>query len=152
MLNSTIDEDKKEEEFLKDLERTCLGKHFSTLFINPQGQLSLELNRPIIFSESLAQVAKEGDRYGFANSSEVELSEWITLSHCTCAVRRAETTKTDIPESNVPSAMCAVCECHDDAVSLEEGRIVIFNGVLSNVLQATGHKVQHYRLCNVSDM
>lgn len=152
LFSTATDVEYNEERFVKDLNKKCLGIHFSRASVSPQGQLCLELNRLITFSESLSRVAQEGDRYGFSDSSELTQSGDVTLGHCTCSLKLACTTKSN---SSQPISMtgvgCGFHDCHGDSVSLEEGRVFVLKGVLSNILRATGYKV-HYQCCMVSCM
>ena len=133
------------------LEKKCFGIHFPKVFISPQGQICLKLNRLITFSESLTQVDLEGDRYGFSDSSELTQNGCVTLSHCTCALQHPSTTKSSSSQSDSIMVGCGFYGCHGNRASLEEGRIVVLMNVLSNTLRATGYKV-HCHPCKVSSV
>ena len=131
------------------LEKKCFDIHFSKVFISPQGQICIKLNQLITFSESLTQIALEGDRYGFLDSSELTQNGCVTLSHCTCALQHPGTTKSSSSQSNKTMVGCGFYGCHGNCTSLEQGRIVVLMSVMSNTLRATGYKV-HCHPCKVS--
>ena len=91
----------------------------------------MRLNRPMVFSICLAQVAETGSKYGHSVSSDAAvllINDSVVLRHI--AARNGSGQSSSELDSN--------------DLGLSDSRAVLLVGVLSNLLKARGHKVNHH--------
>ncbi len=116
-----------------------IAKHFTKVFLNPQGQLCLRLNRPIAFTESLIQVAREGPKYGHAHQSMVDdnsrSEKSILLLNDTFVLKNV------LKNMDDSTGGCG----SEGGITVSEGRSLLLVGVLANLLRARGFKVHQHQ-------
>ena len=137
------------ESVVTTLNKTLGGTSFTRAFLNPPGHLCLNLNRPIIILRTLTQVAGEGNQYGFTRSHAQ--GTLISLVYCPCAIRCAADYGTVSSSLSDRAGSGCGSECHQGGVlSMEEGRVCVLAGVLSNILHECGYDVHQSNPCVVS--
>lgn len=125
----------------KDSSSRRLTSNFTKISINPQGQLCMWLNRPIVFSECLVQVAEMGSKYGHSVLSPAlgashNADEAIFLINDSALLRHM------VSEGNGSGQSSAEPDPND--INLSDGRTALLVGVFSNLLKARGHTVDHH--------
>ena len=136
-----------QESIVDVMEKRMQGTIFSRAFLNPQGQLCLDLNRPVIFQKTLSRIS-ENIGYGTSSPHRHDGTA-ISLLHCPCSIRLA-CDPSQVCTSSVEEGV--VCSCHgrpDKAVSLDEIRFHLLAGAVANILQGCGYSISHDVLCEV---
>lgn len=125
------------------------GAYFTEATITPQGQLSLKLNRALVFAEVLRAVKEKGPEYGHCSSQPPSLDrswESVFLVNHALLVRHRNT-ETTASGSGLERG-CGPGDATGGDVSLSGGRNIFAVSVLANLLQAAGYKVHQHR-CNM---
>jgi len=143
-------QERTSQEPLEDVvQRKLQGTCFSRAFLNPQGQLCLDLNRPIMFQKTLSEVSNGGTSYGTGTSSLHHHGVAVSLLHCPCSIRIASNPSR---KSSLTGLEGVVCGCHEkpeETVCLEEVRIYLLAGAVANVLRGCGCSVYRDVSCEV---
>lgn len=118
------------------------ARFFSKISINPQGQLCLWLNRPMVFSKCLSQVSEMGSKYGHSVMSP-------PAPGCQGSSQNADAAVLLINDSAVLKHMASRSGSGQSSVdpsdlSLSDSRSALLVGVVSNLLKARGHEVNHH--------
>ena len=124
--------------------------YFASISINPQGQLCLSLNRPLIFATSIDEVLTLGPTYGTGNRerSSTAAEDGVTTSSSPTtfhllhySTQEGSTLNRlhslDAPSSDLSEAMRRSLHQLD----LSEGRSLLVLGLLGNLLKARGRSV-----------
>ena len=128
---------------LLELSSPEVTKYFTKVFVNPQGQLCLRLNRPIIFTESLVRVMREGPEYGHTHrlTSSLEVAQGVS--------GESFHEKTILLLNDMLVLRNAGTSVGGCDITVSKGRSLLLVGVLTNLLRATGFKV-HQHQCNTA--
>ena len=140
------------------------ASYFSSLSVNPQGQLCLSLNRQLIFATSIKEVLTLGRTYGSSISgtlSSVASNVASSAKHCRISLiyYSAQEGFTHISHSRYHSKDVLSStsfrdqeqtETHTmkirslDQLDLSEGRSLLVLGLLRKLLETCGHSVSCY--------
>lgn len=144
--------------------------YFTAHCVNPQGQLRLSLNRPLVFATTVGDVLSLGPTYGrprrsmlsgagnSASLSPVQQNHILLIHnftrHLSCGILDRHQAETILSSSQ------RVCACDDarrdeatlptgpllllDELDLNEGRALLVLGLLLNLLKLGDHSVFHY--------
>lgn len=131
------------------------GAYFTEATITPQGQLSLKLNRALVFAQVLRAVEEKGPEYGCCSSQPPSLDRsWESVFLVNHALlMRHRNTETTASGSGLERGCSpgAFFDATGGDVSLSEGRNIFAVSILANLLQAAGYKV-HQHKCNMVNM
>lgn len=112
-----------------------LARCFAKVFISPQGQLCMWLNRPRVSSDCLVQVAAMGSKFGHSSSALASGS----MRNPDMEILLINDTVFNLEESGCGQSR------NGSSMSLSDGRSALLVGVVSNLLKATGQNVCHHR-------
>ena len=138
--------------------------YFSSLSINPQGQLCLSLNRRMIFATIIEEVLTLGRTYGSINISRTSSSVTsdvasstkycrVNLVHYSAQEGFIPTAQSKYHSKDVSSTSFRDLEQTEtrtvktrtlDQLDLSEGRSLLVLGLLRKLLEARGHSVSCY--------
>ena len=137
---------------------------FSSLSVNPQSQLCLRLNRPLVMAMTVCEVVTMGTEYGHTNVSQTECKssslyttgdgyQNITLvNHLSRSCGQSgDREQQGVPMSSDQSTHASCGEATPTSktvllneLSLNEGRTLLVLGLVLKLLQVHGHSVSHY--------
>ena len=134
-------------------------RYSSSLSVNPQGQLCLTLNRPLVIAMTIDEVINQGTAYGHRNTSPVaETSllpsttdkQQILLVHQFSSTLRESVDLQGIAVTQLDQVNCKMKEATFvvdtmplNKLDLNEGRSLLVLGLLLKLLQAQGHSVTY---------
>lgn len=122
---------------------------FTSVTINPHGQLCMELNRPIVFAESLIQVARMGLNYGYSvsptPSSSSKNSEGTANKKAVLIINDSSVLRHMVSSSEGCGLEVEGHSLGIGGISVSEARGVLLVGVVSNLLRAGGYIVHQHR-------
>ena len=123
------------------------SEYFSKAFMSPQGLLCVCLNRPMAFSETLARVAEEGERYGHTHSDHAPSSpgegRHVLLLNDVCVLKHALSSGEGCGLAGKGRGL-SQRGADTGGISLSEARGLLLVGVASNLLRASGHEVHQH--------
>lgn len=134
-------------------------RYFSSLSVNPQGQLCLTLNRPLVIAMTIDEVINQGTAYGCRNVSSVaetslipsttEKQQILLVHQFSSSLRESvdlqgiAVTQTDQVNCKMKEATLVVDTMPLNKLDLNEGRSLLVLGLLLRLLQAQGHSVTY---------
>ncbi len=132
-----------------------VSQYLTKVSMNPQGQLCVQLNRPMAFTECLVRVGGMGSRYGhlIPALSAAESPESILLVNDVSVLKRMASEGGGTAQSGcgLGESGCGFdrsgpggCGLGGGDMSMSDARGMLLVGVVSNILRARGYAVHHH--------